>query len=104
MRVFVAGATGAIGKFLIPSLIAGGHEVTGSTRSPAKAAQLERTGATAVVVDGLDRAGVIGAVQAARPEVIIHQMTALTSLRNFRHFDREFAATNELRTDGIDAP
>src|ERR1700744_5183292 len=102
MRVFVAGATGAIGKFLIPSLIAGGHEVTGSTRSPAKAAQLERTGATAVVDDGLDRAGVIGAGQGGRPEAIIHQMTALTSLRNFRHFDREFAATNELRTDGTD--
>ncbi len=102
MRVFVAGATGAIGRFLIPSLIAGGHQVTGSTRSPARAAGLERAGAAPAVVDGLDRAGVIEAVLAAQPDVIIHQMTALTSMRSFRRFDREFAVTNELRTNGTD--
>ena len=102
MRVFVAGATGAIGRFLIPHLIASGHQVTGTTRSPGRAAQLERAGVTPAVVDGLDRAGVIEAVRAAQPDVIIHQMTALTSLRSFRHFDREFATTNELRTRGTD--
>jgi nucleoside-diphosphate-sugar epimerase len=102
MRVFVAGATGAIGRFLIPSLIADGHQVTGSTRSPGRAAQLERAGAAPVVVDGLDRAGVIEAVRAARPDVIIHQMTSLAHLSSFRHFDRDFAVTNELRTRGTD--
>jgi nucleoside-diphosphate-sugar epimerase len=102
MRVFVAGATGAIGRFLIPDLIASGHQVTGSTRSAAKTAQLERLGATPVVMDGLDRPAVIETIRAARPEVIIHQMTALTHLRSFRHFDRDFAGTNELRIAGTD--
>ena len=102
MRVFVAGATGAIGRFLVPALITGGHQVTGSTRSPARAAQLEQAGAAPAVVDGLDRAGVIEAVRAARPDVIIHQMTALASMRSFRRFDHEFAVTNELRTRGTD--
>lgn len=102
MRVFVAGATGAIGQHLVPSLVAAGHQVTGSTRSPAKAGQLSRAGATPAVVDGLDRQAVLDAVLDAQPEVIVHQMTALASLRSFRNFDREFAATNELRTRGTD--
>ena len=102
MRVFVAGATGAIGRSLVPSLIAAGHEVTGSTRSPARASQLKNAGATAVIVDGLDRPAVLEAVQAAQPDVIVHQMTALAHMRDFRHFDREFALTNELRTKGTD--
>jgi nucleoside-diphosphate-sugar epimerase len=102
MRVFVAGATGAIGHYLVPSLIAAGHEVTGSTRSPAKASQLASAGATPAIVDGLDREAVLKAVKAARPDVIVHQMTALASMRNFRSFDKEFAATNQLRTRGTD--
>jgi nucleoside-diphosphate-sugar epimerase len=102
MRVFVAGATGAIGQYLVPTLIAAGHEVTGTTRSPSKAVQLKSLGATPAVVDGLDRQAVIDAVAVARPEVIIHQMTALTSLSGFRNFDKEFAVTNELRTKGTD--
>ena len=80
MRVFVAGATGVIGQYLVPGLITGGHEVTASTRSPLKANQLKTQGATPVVVDGLDREAVLKAVTAAQPEVIIHQMTALTSM------------------------
>jgi len=102
MRVFVAGATGAIGQYLVPSLVAAGHEVTGTTRSTAKAAALQAAGATPVIVDGLDRRAVLDAVKDAQPEVIVHQMTALASMRNFRSFDKEFAVTNELRTRGTD--
>ena len=102
MRVFVAGATGVVGQQLVPSLIAAGHEVTGTTRSPAKAAALQAAGATPVIVDGLDRRAVLDAVKTAQPEVIVHQMTALASMRSFRHFDKEFAGTNELRTRGTD--
>jgi nucleoside-diphosphate-sugar epimerase len=102
MRIFVAGATGVIGQYLIPSLVAAGHEVTGTTRSPAKAGQLKRAGATPAIVDGLDRQAVLDAVRAAQPDVIVHQMTALASMRSFRHFDKEFAVTSELRTKGTD--
>ncbi|HLK79408.1 MAG TPA: NAD(P)-dependent oxidoreductase [Streptosporangiaceae bacterium] len=102
MRVFVAGATGMIGQYLVPGLIAAGHQVTGSTRSALKANQLKTQGATPVIVDGLDREAVLKAVTAAQPEVIIHQMTALTSLRSLRNFDKSFAVTNELRSTGTD--
>ena len=102
MRVFVAGATGVIGQLLVPSLIAAGHEVTGTTRSPARAAELQVAGATPVIVDGLDRQAVLDVVKAAQPEVIVHQMTALASMRSFRNFDKEFAVTNELRVKGTD--
>ena len=102
MRVFVAGATGVVGQFLVPSLVAAGYEVTGTTRSTAKAATLQAAGATPVIVDGLDRRAVLDAVKAAQPEVIVHQMTALASMSSFRNFDKEFAVTNELRTRGTD--
>jgi 2-alkyl-3-oxoalkanoate reductase len=102
MRVFVAGATGVIGQFLVPGLITAGHEVTGSTRSSAKAATLKAQDATPVIVDGLDREAVIRAVTAAQPDVIIHQMTALTSMRSLRNLDKTFAVTNELRSTGTD--
>ena len=102
MRVFVAGATGVVGKPLVSALIAAGHEVTGTTRSPAKATELHDLGATPVIVDGLDRQAVLDAVKAAQPEVIVHQMTALAGLRSLRNFDKQFAATNELRTKGTD--
>jgi nucleoside-diphosphate-sugar epimerase len=102
MRVFVAGATGVIGQYLVPGLVTAGHEVTGSTRSALKANQLKTQGATPVIVDGLDREAVLKAVAAAQPEVIIHQMTALTSLRSLRNFDKSFAVTNELRSTGTD--
>ena len=102
MRVFVTGATGALGQHLVPGLIAAGHEVTATTRTPGKAARLRAAGAAPVVVDGLNREAVITAVRAAAPEVIIHEMTALGDMRSLRNFDREFAATNELRTKGTD--
>src|ERR1700760_1569980 len=102
MRVFVAGATGVVGQFLVPSLVAAGHEVTGTTRSTAKAATLQAAGPTPVVVDGLDRRAVLDAVKTAQPEVIVHQMTALASMSSFRNFDKEFAVTNELRVKGTD--
>jgi nucleoside-diphosphate-sugar epimerase len=102
MRVFVTGATGALGRHLVPGLIAAGHEVTATTRTPGKVARLREAGAEPVIVDGLDREAVITAVLDAAPEVIVHEMTALASLRSLRNFDREFAATNELRTRGTD--
>jgi nucleoside-diphosphate-sugar epimerase len=102
MRVFVTGATGALGRHLVPGLVAAGYQVTGTTRTSGKVAQLRAAGAEPVVLDGLDRQAVIAAVQAAAPEVIVHQMTALAGLRSFRNPDKTFAATNELRTRGTD--
>jgi len=102
MRVFVAGGTGAIGRHLIPGLVADGHRVTATTRSAGKLADLAAAGAVPVVVDGLDRAAIHAAVQDAAPEVIVHQMTALGVAKDFRNFDQEFAVTNELRTRGTD--
>ena len=102
MRIFVAGATGALGRHLIPRLVAAGHEVTATTRTPGKLAQLREAGAEPVVVDGLDRDGVIVAVLAAEPEVIVHEMTALADMRSLRKIDQVFATTNELRTRGTD--
>ena len=102
MRVFVTGATGALGRHLVPGLVAVGHEVTATTRTPGKVALLREAGAEPVVVDGLDRAAVIEAVRAAAPEVIVHEMTALAGMRSFRNPDRLFAATNALRTRGTD--
>jgi nucleoside-diphosphate-sugar epimerase len=102
MRVLVAGATGAIGKQLVPALIAAGHQVTATTRSPGKTASLSALGATPVVVDGLDEPAVAEAVAMAEPDVIIHEMTAIPPSFSMRTFDRTFAVTNELRTRGLD--
>ncbi|HTU75030.1 MAG TPA: NAD(P)-dependent oxidoreductase [Trebonia sp.] len=102
MRVFVTGATGALGRHLVPGLVGAGHHVTATTRAPGRVAQLRAAGAEPVVVDGLDREAVIAAVRAAAAEVIVHQMTALAGMGAPRHLDREFAATNELRTRGTD--
>ena len=102
MKVFVAGATGAVGKRLVPMLVASGHDVTGSTRSPEKASWLRGVGATPVVVDGLDRDAVIQAVTAAAPEIVVHEMTGLVGAKNFKRFDAEFALTNRLRIEGTD--
>jgi len=101
MRVLVAGATGAVGKQLVPQLIAAGHQVTATTRSPGKVPGLQAAGADAAVVDGLDAVGIGEAVAKAEPEVVIHQMTALSDF-DLRHVDRTFAKTNELRTTGLD--
>jgi 2-alkyl-3-oxoalkanoate reductase len=102
MRVFVTGATGTLGRHLVPGLVAAGHQVTATTRSPGKVAQLRAAGAEPAVLDGLDGAAVLAAVRAAAPEVIIHQMTALAGMRAPRRVDQEFAVTNELRTTGTD--
>jgi len=102
MRVFVTGATGAVGGHLVPALVAAGHQVTASTRTPGKVAGLRAAGAQPVILDGLDRAAVIAAVRAAAPEVIVHEMTALAGMRSLRDIDRTFATTNELRTLGTD--
>jgi nucleoside-diphosphate-sugar epimerase len=102
MRVFVAGATGAIGQQLVPRLVAAGHEVHGMTRSESKRAMLEELGAVPVVADALDPDQVAQAVGRARPDVIVHQLTAIPPLLDLRHFDRNFALTNRLRTEGTD--
>jgi 2-alkyl-3-oxoalkanoate reductase len=103
MRVFVAGATGAIGARLVPQLVERGHDVIGTTRSPERADRLGALGAEPVVLDVLDREAVRTAIGATRPEAIVHQATALSGLSDFKHFDRTFAATNRLRTEGTDA-
>jgi nucleoside-diphosphate-sugar epimerase len=102
MRVFVAGASGAIGKRLVPQLVAAGHEVTATTRSGGKLEALRALGADAVAVDGLDAAAVGEAVARAEPDAIIHQMTALSGRPDLRRFDRWFAATNDLRRRGTE--
>jgi nucleoside-diphosphate-sugar epimerase len=102
MRVFLAGASGAIGRRLVPQLLARGHQVTATTRSPDKVDRLRALGADPVVVDGLDAAATGEAVARAEPNAIIHQMSALADVSSLRRFDRDFAMTNELRTTGTD--
>ena len=101
MRVFVAGATGAIGKQLVPRLVAAGHEVHGMTLSESKKAMLDELGAVPVVADALDPDQVAQAVGRARPEVIVHQLTALAGV-GMRNLKRGAALTNRLRTEGTD--
>ena len=101
MRVLVAGATGAIGKQLVPRLVAAGHEVHGMTRSESKRALLSELGAVAVVADALSADHVAAAVARAKPDVIVHQLTAIGAV-DMRHFERGFALTNRLRTEGTD--
>jgi nucleoside-diphosphate-sugar epimerase len=101
MRVFVAGATGAIGRQLVPRLVAAGHEVHGMTRSASNTAMLDELGAVPVVADALDPHRVAEAVGAAGPDVIVHQLTAIGAV-DTRHMERDFAMTNRLRTEGTD--
>jgi 2-alkyl-3-oxoalkanoate reductase len=103
MRVFVAGATGAIGTRLVPQLLERGHEVIGTSRSREKADTLRAQGAEPVMLDLLDRDAVREAVAASRPEAIVHQASALAGLSDLKHFDRTFAQTNRLRIEGTDA-
>ena len=102
MRVYIAGATGALGRHLVPLLVARGHEVVGTTRTAAKADALRALGARPAVVDALDADAVGRAVAEAEPEVLVHQLTALSGEIDMRHIDRAFAATNRLRTEGLD--
>lgn len=102
MKVFVAGATGALGKQLVPMLVAKGHDVVGMTRTEAKRDLLRSLGAQPVVVDALDADAVGRAVGEAEPDVIVHQLTAIPAKINMRRFESEFALTNRLRVDGTD--
>jgi 2-alkyl-3-oxoalkanoate reductase len=103
MRIFLAGASGAVGSRLVPLLAgAGRHHVTGTTRTPAKADALRAAGVEPVIADGLDRDAIVAAVVAARPDVIVHQLTALAAMNSLRDFDGAFALTNRLRTEGTD--
>jgi 2-alkyl-3-oxoalkanoate reductase len=102
MKIFLAGATGAVGQALVPLLTSKGHTVTGTTRSPSKTDALRALGAEPALVDGLDRDAVRAAVAAAAPDAIVHQMTALSGLSDLRRFERAFAATNRLRTEGTE--
>ncbi len=102
MRVFVAGATGAIGRQLVPRLVEAGHEVHGMTRSESKRAMLHELGAVPVIADALDPDQVAQAVGRARPDVIVHQLTAIPATLDLRHFDRDFSLTSRLRTEGTD--
>src|SRR5439155_21895741 len=97
------GATGAIGTPLVRQLVARGHEVIGTSRSRERAERLHDFGAEPITLDVLDRDSVRSAVLDAKPDVIVHQATALTGLSDFKHFDRSFALTNRLRTEGTDA-
>lgn len=102
MKVLVVGATGAIGTRLVPQLIDRGHKVIGTCRLPAKTEQLRKQGAEPVVLDAVDAQAAREAVGRIEPEAIIHQATALADIRFGRNFDRTFAQTNRLRTEGTD--
>ena len=101
MRIFIAGASGAVGQPLVRRLAEAGHEVYGMTRTPAKAERLRELGAEPVVADALDRDAVMAAVREAGPDVVVHQLTAIAGA-NLRNLDAAFVLTNRLRTEGTD--
>ena len=101
MKIFLAGATGAIGRVLVPRLVTAGHDVVGMTRSAEKQDAVRALGASPVLADALDPEQVATAVAAAEPDVIVHELTAISGL-DMRHFDRAMAPTNRLRTDGTE--
>src|SRR5262245_64317874 len=103
MRVFVAGASGAIGTRLVPQLIERGHEVIGTSTSQAGAERVRALGAKPVILDLLDGAAVRKSVLGAEPDAIVHEATALADIKFTRNFDRVFAGTNRLRTEGTDS-
>lgn len=102
MRVLVTGATGVIGRQLVPQLVAAGHQVSATTRTAAKLDGLRAAGADLLLLDGLDGGAVGEVVVTAEPDVIVHEMTAIPTSLSLRKFDQSFAATNELRTAGLD--
>ena len=103
MRVFVAGASGAIGTRLVPQLIDRGHEVIGTSKSPGNAERVRALGAEPIALDLLDPRAVRKAVLAAEPDAIVHQATALADVKFTKNLDRSFAQTNRLRIEGTDA-
>lgn len=102
MRVLLAGATGALGRRLVPMLVQAGHDVVGTTRTPEKAEVISRAGAEPLVMDALDASSVRRALSASRPDAVVHQLTALTGRSDMRNFDATFAGTNALRITGTD--
>jgi nucleoside-diphosphate-sugar epimerase len=102
LRIFVAGATGAIGKALVPQLLGSGHEVVALCRRREKAAPLEALGAKVVIADALDAEALTAAITRTEPQAVIHQLTALAGAGSFRKLDRDFATTNRLRTEVTD--
>src|SRR5215475_14352976 len=102
MKVFVAGGTGAVGKFLIPLLIENGYEVVALARTARKAEALKDMGAKVAIADALNKEELTAAIRRAEPEVIIHHLTALVGAGNFKKFDEEFALTNRFRTEVTD--
>lgn len=102
MKIFLAGATGALGRQLLPLLVQRGHDVTGMTRTEAKQQLVQELGGRPVVADALDPESVADAVARAEPDVIVHQLTAIPYALDMRHFARDFAQTNRLRTEGTD--
>jgi nucleoside-diphosphate-sugar epimerase len=102
MRIFIAGATGVVGRRLVPLLVERGHEVVGLTRFADKQDVLARLGARPVIADALDEAAVRSAVALAEPDAVVHQLTDLSRFASVRRFERAFARTNRLRTEGTD--
>jgi nucleoside-diphosphate-sugar epimerase len=102
MRIFIAGAGGAVGRRMVPMLLAEGHEVVGTTHSAGKVDAIRRLGAEPVVLDAFDAQAVRQAVAKAAPDAVVHQMTALSGSQDLRRIDRTFALTNRLRTEGTD--
>src|SRR5690349_22061153 len=100
MKIFIAGATGAVGSRLVRPLVAAGHEVVGTSRSEAGARRVDAAGGRGVVMDGRDAASIRRAVLDAQPDVVVHQLTSLSAGFDFKRFDEVFAVTNELRTRG----
>src|ERR1700761_5548597 len=100
MKILLAGASGAIGQTPIPLLIQQGHEVHGAFRNPAHTAHVQRLGATPILLDALDASAVAKAFTEIKPEAVINQLTAIPAHIDLRHFERDFALTNQLRTEG----
>lgn len=103
MKIFIAGATGAIGSRIVPLFVQAGHDVVGTSRSAARARTVDAAGGRGIVLDGRDLTAVRDAVHDARPDVVIHQLTSLSTGLDYKHWDRGFAETNDLRTRTTDA-
>ena len=103
MKIFVAGSTGAVGKYLVPQLIVAKHQVAALVRSPQKIKVVKAAGAEAVVANALDKEELTAAIKKTEPEVIIHELTALANFTgNFKRLDEEFSLTNRFRTEITD--
>jgi nucleoside-diphosphate-sugar epimerase len=102
MKIFIAGATGAVGRRLIPALIQLGHQVIGMSRSKDKMKMIRASGAAPVIADAFDAKALNNALQETKPDVVMHQLTSIPGRLNLRNIGRDFALTNRLRTEGTD--